>query len=364
MTIKINYEAIANVILKRSSLQPGERVLLIAKPGDFDSLILLLKNKIIEAKAEFLGAISIDTNTPEAWQTKFTHLASGKLRDELSEYFRAVDLGIMMPGADTTHAPYAAMQQVLRDGQGRTIHFHWAGAYATNGFILERSQQVDEIYEAALLQTDYQKLYERQKQFENAARKDIIRVTTPLGTDIQFSIGNRPVTKQDGDASKIRSDHARNLIDREVELPAGAIRVAPLEESVVGKIAFPEMQWNGSTVKGLIMQFREGKIIDVIATEGLEVVKAELNSAGALASSFRELAVGFNSWLAIPDIGPQWIPYYGYGAGVIRLSLGDNTELGGKVAGGYVRWNFFTDATLYIGDEMWIKDGKLLRPVQ
>ena len=30
-----------------------------------------------------------------------------------------------------------------------------------------------------------------------------------------------------------------------------------------------------------------------------------------------------------------WIPYYGYGACVERLYLGDYTELGGKVEGGY-----------------------------
>jgi hypothetical protein len=33
----------------------------------------------------------------------------------------------------------------------------------------------------------------------------------------------------------------------------------------------------------------------------------------------------------------------------VRLSLGDNSELGGKVTGGYVRWNFFTDPTVTVG---------------
>jgi hypothetical protein len=55
-----------------------------------------------------------------------------------------------------------------------------------------------------------------------------------------------------------------------------------------------------------------------------------------------------------------WIPYYGYGAGVVRLSLGDNSELGGNVKGGYVRWNFFVDTTVAVGAQVWIKDGKLV----
>jgi hypothetical protein len=60
-----------------------------------------------------------------------------------------------------------------------------------------------------------------------------------------------------------------------------------------------------------------------------------------------------------------WIPYYGYGAGVVRLSLGDNTELGGAIAGGsgYVRWNFFTDLTVTVGSTVWVRHGQLqVRP--
>jgi len=53
----------------------------------------------------------------------------------------------------------------------------------------------------------------------------------------------------------------------------------------------------------------------------------------------------------VPE-GSPWIPYYGYGAGVVRLSLGDNSELGGKV----------TDATVAVDGKVWVKDGKLRAP--
>ena len=67
-----------------------------------------------------------------------------------------------------------------------------------------------------------------------------------------------------------------------------------------------------------------------------------------------------NPLLAIPPGEPRWIPYYGYGSGVVRLSLGDNSELGGAVTGGYVRWNFFTDATVTIGGELWVSEGAIV----
>jgi len=114
-------------------------------------------------------------------------------------------------------------------------------------------------------------------------------------------------------------------------------------------------------VKGLKITFKAGKIVDIKASSGLAAVREELRSAGAAGQWFREFALGFNQLLVIPEIGPRWIPYYGYGAGVVRLSLGDNTELGGKVKGGYVRWNFFTDATVSIGERKIVVDGKMLQ---
>ena len=85
-------------------------------------------------------------------------------------------------------------------------------------------------------------------------------MTTPEGTDLHFEIGDRPVTKQDGNASAARAQLGQNLIDREIEIPSGAIRVAPIEESVQGKIAFPDANWNGQTVSGLIVTIKNGKI--------------------------------------------------------------------------------------------------------
>ena len=45
----------------------------------------------------------------------------------------------------------------------------------------------------------------------------------------------------------------------------------------------------------------------------------------------------------------------------MRLSLGDNSEIGGSVEGAYVRWNFFLDASVSINNETWVEDGRLIR---
>jgi hypothetical protein len=139
------------------------------------------------------------------------------------------------------------------------------------------------------------------------------------------------------------------------------VRVAPIEESVDGVIAFPPTMWGGVRVEGLVLTFARGTVTGVRARVGQAAVEQELAAGGAAARSFRELALGLNPLLAIPTSEPRWIPYYGYGAGVVRLSLGDNTELGGAVTGGYVRWNFFIDATVTVGNDVWVRDGKLVR---
>ena len=38
-----------------------------------------------------------------------------------------------------------------------------------------------------------------------------------------------------------------------------------------------------------------------------------------------------------------------------------NSELGGNVGGGYVRWNFFTDTTVTVNGDVWVEAGRLVR---
>jgi aminopeptidase len=187
-------------------------------------------------------------------------------------------------------------------------------------------------------------------------------VRTPLGTDLRFRVGDRPMNLQDGDASAARARTAKVLVDREVELPCGVLRVAPLEESVSGVIAYPVTQWDGRPVEGLKLHFEKGRVTRIDAAAGREAVEAALRSGGPGSEAFREFALGFNPELAVPERNP-WIPYYGYGSGVVRLALGDNTELGGNVTSGRPRWwDLFVDTTVSVGDTVLVRSGKLAGP--
>lgn len=356
---EIDHSKVVDLLVSKMDLQEGEKVLLVASPGRFDPLVDELSRKIVEASGDYLGAISVTDKQPEKWSTAFTEGIGDLAEDELKEYLKEVDLGVMLPGPTPADQVYYLIQENLNEEIGRTIHFHWVGAYDLNGNELAISPEIDEFYQNVLLNTDYDALATAQLNLESAMCNQAIRVTTPKGTDISFQVGDRPVTKQNGNASAAQASTGRNLIDREIELPAGAVRVAPVEVTVNGIIAFPDAIWGDSLVSDLKLTFEKGVVIDMEASSNLESVRALMQEQGIVAKSFREFALGMNPNLAIPEIDP-WIPYYGYGAGIVRLSLGDNIELGGDVSGGFVRWNFFPDATVTIGEDVWVQDGKLV----
>ena len=365
--LTLDYPAIARRIVRQLALEPGERVLSVAHPGTFAELMPHVRYEVMQAGGIDLGVIDVlQEPVPESFDPSVLAKGAREARAHYKAMLRDVDAAIMMPGANTSHPAYLAMQDLLQDDlkerRGRrTVHFHWvegSSAYAVPGSPLPLRFAIDTVYQRALLNTDYQALAARQREFLKAVGSGEVHISGHDGTDLRFRTDNRPVNLQDGDASRARAARGTVLIDKEIELPAGAIRVAPLEDSVEGVVHFPPSQWDGRPVLGLRLRFVRGRVAEVTATSGAEAVETEMKRAGESGRAFREFALGFNPLLAVPDREP-WIPYYGYGAGVVRLSLGDNSELGGKVSGGYVRWNFFTNLTVTVGSRVWVRDGRM-----
>ena len=369
--LTLDYPAIAKRLVQQLALKPGERVMSLAQPGVWTELLPHIRYEVMRAGGIDLGVVEILAEpVPESFDPAVLQKGARESRASYKGMFRDVDAAIMMPGATPAHPAYAAMQDWLKDDlvehRGRrTIHFHWVengSAYTLPGQPLPARPAIDALYQHALLQTDYPALARVERRFVAALAAGEVRITSPIGTDLRFRAGTRPVNLQDGDASAARAAQGTVLIDHEIELPAGAIRVAPIEDTVDGVIAFPPSQWDGRPVDALKLRFAKGKVVEIAATaDTVQAARDEIAKNGDAGRNFREFALGFNPLLAVPDRAP-WIPYYGYGSGVVRLSLGDNTELGGQVGGGYVRWNFFTDLTVTVGGVTWVNNGKLVVP--
>ena len=70
---------------------------------------------------------------------------------------RPFDGAIMLPGARPDHAVYAALQDLLHEGIGRTIHFHWTqngSAFPLPGQPMPSQSVIDATYQRALLDTE------------------------------------------------------------------------------------------------------------------------------------------------------------------------------------------------------------------
>ncbi|HET8624385.1 MAG TPA: DinB family protein [Gemmatimonadales bacterium] len=264
----------------------------------------------------------------------------------------------LAPGNTVPPADADALGKWLDSGKGRQVHFHWTGiTTGTDGDPIAVPPSYDRMHLAAL-DADEAAMRHRLTRAAELLRNREIRVATPAGTDLRFRIGNRAICLQDGNASQAAVKSKPLRIDKEVELPAGVLRVAPLEESVNGTLAIPLLRVGTDTARMVQLDFANGRVTDVRAEAGADAVRAMLAKSPAL-SSFRELGIGFNPALVVPQDQPA-IPYAGYGAGMVRLSLGDNRELGGSVSGGTVRWLFFPDATVTAGTTVLVAGGRLL----
>jgi leucyl aminopeptidase (aminopeptidase T) len=365
----LSYDAMAARIIGALKLREGERVLIRFDPGYFNELVGPLRRHIRAAGAIDVGALEY------AERAAIQPADEAKRRAQLEAQSRAfeqlleaVDVYLWLPvRADLREIPTTesrALQKWLdKGGARRQIHFHWSqGSVLADGLAGEHTATLDSVYQDAL-DIDYATLSTAQDRAIALLRSGTVRVRTPAGTDLHFRVGERPFNKQNGDASPERMQMARVRIDREIELPAGVLRVAPLEETVNGRIVIPMARFGDKMARNLKLQINSGRVMRVEADENLDTVEAALTAGGEAARRFREFALGFNPKLhAFSHI--SLLPYFGYGAGVVRLSLGDNQELGGAVRGDFVRWFFFPDATVEVDGRALVRQGKLAEGVR
>ena len=344
-----DYDKCAARIADALQLKSGEQVLLKLDTRVFTALVPPLQNVIRACGAHICGVIlAEDVNG-----------SSDEELTSLRRLFENADVFIWLPEVQQGSRPALAqaLNEWLDAGRGRAVHFHWqSGSYRIGFMEMPSMDFIERIYLAAL-DVSPAALERQHQRAISILRSGSVRVTTPEGTDISFEIGDRPFCSQIGDASLDRVRSARTRVDRDIELPAGVLRVAPIETSANGSVFLPVWRPLMTEGRNLMLRFARG----CVAVQGVNADKIdqELNGAGGDARMFREFALGFNPALKVLPEAP-FIAYYGYGAGVVRLSLGDNEEMGGANRGGGVYWNFLHNATVTAGDYTLVKDGRLV----
>jgi hypothetical protein len=344
-----DYEKCAKRIV--AALQPaaGETVLMKIDTHVFTGIIPPLQSAI-RATGAHISAVILAEKTDANSESEL---------NSLRRLFDDADVFIWLPELYQANRPALAraLNEWLDTRRGRAVHFHWDSGSFPIGFTeLPAQSFIDRVYLDAL-DVNPQDLERRHQHAMSLLRAGIVRVTTPEGTDLSFEIGPRPFCSQIGDASRARLQSAVTRIDRDIELPAGVLRVAPIETSVNGSVFLPVWRPILTEGRNLMLRFVNGHV--AIQGVNADKVDEELTAAGGDARMFREFAIGFNPALRVLPEAP-FIAYYGYGAGVVRVSLGDNEEMGGANRGGGVYWNFLHDATVTVGQRTLVQDGKLV----
>jgi aminopeptidase len=171
----------------------------------------------------------------------------------------------------------------------------------------------------------WRELGERQARMIAALEgRDRIRIQTPLGTDLTFSIAGRTFVNSDG---------KRNL-------PSGEIFTSPVEESAEGVAVFDLASGrDGQDVGAVRLVLRGGEVVEAEAERGQDHLAAMLAVDDA-ARRLGEWGIGTNAGLTRAT---HSILYDEKIAGTVHLALGNAyPETGGRNTSG-LHWDLVMD---------------------
>jgi leucyl aminopeptidase (aminopeptidase T) len=214
-----------------------------------------------------------------------------------------------------------------------------------------RIATMPDIFEETFLramEADYGEIARRSRNLaKRIGQANTIKVKSPLGTDINLDKGNREVKVDSGQAQ--RPGDFTNL-------PAGEVYFAPIEGSGNGIIAVDgSMAGIGLTEEPLVITIENGYAVNFDGYKANELEKI-IEPHGPEAKNLAELGIGTNdrARLCGSPLEDEKV------MGTVHLALGDNQSMGGKVAVPSHLDGIIKKPSLWLDDEIFMKDGHLL----
>ena len=352
---RVDWARVADLVVARSlGLQPGQRVVLFHTPALDRGALPAMRDAIGRAGGVLAGEIVPPGAAALAARSAMAPRERARIdaREDSAwaRVFGAADAAIWLPtdlGAVLARLSFERLVEGAR--RVRSVHFHWFLPPDEGDVAL-----VDSLYEAAIAVPPAE-IRAVNDRLTAALRGATVRVTAPNGTDLTFRVpATAWVHGNDGDASRIKG---RAVRDREEELPAGVWRttgVAAAEGSLVGHLSFDTR----SPV--VAARFEKGRAVELGSLRDAGETVTAWEAATGDKRLMSEFVIGTNPALP-PTLASGFMPYYAYGAGTVRFSIGDNWESGGPQrasSGGSVLF-FVPDATVLVDGEPVIERGRL-----
>jgi aminopeptidase len=184
---------------------------------------------------------------------------------------------------------------------------------------------------------------------ELLSRDADVQITGPNGTDLTFHLKGRPAKCDDG----IVDAADRKAGDFMTGVPPGSSYVAPDESSAEGTFVADRPQpYLGMMTRGINLQFRDGKG-SWSAEEGAEPIRGMYDKATGGKDRLAALSIGLNPGAKYGFLQDDLV------AGSVEISIGDNTEWGGKNQSSFSFGARLSQATVRIGKKTVVDAGRL-----
>jgi hypothetical protein len=344
----VDYEQMADVIVNRSwKIQRGERVVFFWDKSRDRGLAQPLR-----AAVERAGGKIEDIAAPVATDTvNMSAEARARRYADWQRIFQRSQAAIWLP-SDLGAIADLPFERLVESSKVRSIHFHWFLPPDTDDVAT-----IERMYAAAIDVSPAQ-IASRIDKLEKALRGARVRVTADNGTDFSFTL---PQTawfhRNTGEATAEKIATARSVRDREEELPAGVLRTTELTAATGTFVGYASFDTRSALLKATL---KDGRVARLESVRGGDALVTRWREATGDKDLPGEFVIGLNP--ALDAVLPSgFMPYYGYGAGVVRLALGDNWESGGRnrSSNGQILM-FLTGATLTADDEELLRRGEIV----
>jgi leucyl aminopeptidase (aminopeptidase T) len=187
-----------------------------------------------------------------------------------------------------------------------------------------------------------------------------VRVTSPEGTDLTFTIGDRLIVLETGGVDTTGVLHPLTVdapeAARTISLPHGTATVAPLEGSANGRIRAARDRCD-ELVRDEAIDVEAGVPTSVRAASDEACVQRLMKG-----QQFAAVVIGLNPGLRIQ----AFTNHSGAGAGVVQLVFGGNRMYGGtldsQVQGSGGWWVPLFQATVTADGKVLVRDGRVVVP--
>lgn len=199
------------------------------------------------------------------------------------------------------------------------------------------------------LSADYQAIAARSRKLsDELQRGDLVRVTSPAGTDITLRRGDRYPKPDTG---------LYHEAGNSGNLPAGETFFAPIEGSAQGHIVFEAaVAGIGKLQQTIHIVVRDGMAVEITGGSEAEKLNELVDSVGPDGRNLAELGIGTNDQAQITGVILEDEKVMG----TVHFALGDNKSMGGTVAVSSHLDGLILQPTVYVDGRMIMEAGKLL----